>query len=46
MLLEILTKKQPTNDLFVGYISLHNWVNLAFWNKVKEVADFILFLMI
>jgi len=39
LLLEMLTRKQPTSDMFVGDLTLHKWVNLAFPNKVKEVID-------
>jgi len=43
MLLEMLTRKKPTNDMFVGDLNLHDWVNFAFPNKVKEVIDSSLF---
>jgi len=39
MLLEIITRKQPRSDMFVGNLNLHNWVNATFPNKVKEVID-------
>jgi serine/threonine protein kinase len=39
LLLEILTRKQPTSSMFVGDLNLHNWVISAFPNKVKEVID-------
>jgi serine/threonine protein kinase len=39
LLLEMLTRKQPISDMFVGDLTLHKWVNLAFPNKVKEVID-------
>jgi serine/threonine protein kinase len=43
LLLEMLTRKQPTNDMFGGDLNLHNWVDRAFPNKVKEVIDNSLF---
>eukprot|EP00253_Pinus_taeda_P017531 PITA_17531 len=39
MLLEMLTRKRPTNNLFIRDLNLHKWVSLAFPNKVKEVID-------
>eukprot|EP00253_Pinus_taeda_P015029 PITA_15029 len=39
LLLEILTRKRPTNDMFFGDLNLHKWVNLAFPSSVKEVID-------
>jgi LRR receptor-like serine/threonine-protein kinase FLS2 len=42
-LLERLTRKRPTSDMFSGDLNLHKWVILAYPNKVKEVIDFNLF---
>ena len=42
-LLEILTKKRPTSDMFSGDLNLHKWVDQAFPNRVKEVIDHSLF---
>jgi hypothetical protein len=39
MLLEMLTRKQPTSDMFVGGLNLHKSVNLTFPNKVNEIID-------
>eukprot|EP00253_Pinus_taeda_P012773 PITA_12773 len=39
LLLEMLTRKRPTNDMFSGDLNLHKWVNLAFPSSVKEVID-------
>ena len=39
MLLEMLTRKQPTSHMFVGDLNLHNWVSFAFPNKVKDVIE-------
>jgi len=43
LLLEMLTRKQPSSDMFVEDLNLHNWVNLAFPNTVKGVIDSSLF---
>ena len=42
-LLEILTRKWPTSDMFSGDLNLHKWVDQAFPNRVKEVIDHSLF---
>jgi hypothetical protein len=39
LLLGMFTRKQPTSDMFVGDLDLHNWVNFAFLNRLKEVID-------
>lgn len=39
LLLEIITRKIPTSDMFVGDLNLHKWVNLAFPDRLKEVID-------
>jgi serine/threonine protein kinase len=39
LLLEMLTRKRPTSDMFVGDLNLHKWVDLAFPNTAKEVID-------
>eukprot|EP00253_Pinus_taeda_P020398 PITA_20398 len=43
MLLEILTRKQPTSHMFVGDLNLHNWVNFSYPNNVNGVIESILF---
>eukprot|EP00253_Pinus_taeda_P011578 PITA_11578 len=43
LLLEMLTRKRPTSDMFVGELNLHKWVSLAFPNRVKEVIDELFF---
>jgi len=43
MLLEMLTRKQPTSHMFVGDLNLHNWVNFAYPNNVNEVIESSLF---
>lgn len=39
LLLEMVTRKRPTSDMFVGDMNLHKWVKLAFPDKVKEIID-------
>jgi serine/threonine protein kinase len=39
LLLEMITRKWPTSDMFVGDLNLHKWVDLAFPNTAKEVID-------
>ena len=39
LLLEMITKKRPTNDMFFGDLNFYKWVNLAFPSRVKEVID-------
>lgn len=39
LLLEMLTRKRPTSDIFVGNLNLHNWVKSTFQNRLKEVID-------
>ncbi|KAH9328902.1 hypothetical protein KI387_001010, partial [Taxus chinensis] len=39
LLLEMLTRKSPTNDMFVGNLNLHKWVNFAFPDRVADVID-------
>ncbi|KAH9327113.1 hypothetical protein KI387_007291, partial [Taxus chinensis] len=39
LLLEMLSRKRPTNDVFVGDLTLREWVNSAFPNSLVEVLD-------
>eukprot|EP01018_Ginkgo_biloba_P040619 Gb_39895 [translate_table: standard] len=39
VLLEILTRKRPTNDIFVGELNLHKWVHMALPNAILDVVD-------
>jgi len=39
LLLEILTRKKPTIDMFVGDLNLHKWINFAFPRRVKDIID-------
>jgi hypothetical protein len=42
-LLQMLTKKLQTSDIFSRDLNLNKWVNLAFPNRVKDVFDHGLF---
>eukprot|EP00253_Pinus_taeda_P030252 PITA_30252 len=39
VLLEILTRKKPTNNMFVEGLNLPRWITINFPNKVEEVVD-------
>eukprot|EP01018_Ginkgo_biloba_P027890 Gb_17630 [translate_table: standard] len=39
LLLEMLTRKRPTSDMFVGGMDLRNWVSMAFPHGLVEVVD-------
>ena len=39
LLLELLTAKRPTDELFGNDLSLHKYVELAFPNKINEILD-------
>ncbi|KAH9318983.1 hypothetical protein KI387_020752, partial [Taxus chinensis] len=39
LLLELLTRRKPTDDMFVEGINLQNWVALNFPNNIQEVID-------
>ncbi|KAH9330303.1 hypothetical protein KI387_002411 [Taxus chinensis] len=39
LLLEMVTGKKPTNNMFEGDLTLHKWVNSAFLNRVLDVVD-------
>ena len=39
MLLEMLTRKKPTDDMFVGELSLSQWVKASIPYKIMEVID-------
>ena len=38
-LIELFTGKSPTNDMFKDGISLHHYAEVAFPDKVMEIAD-------
>ena len=42
VLLEMLTGKKPTNNMFVEGMDLQKWVGSAFPNRIGEVVDIIL----
>lgn len=44
LLLEMLTRSRPTDNMFDGDLNLHNWVKRAFLNRPFEVVDKILFM--
>ena len=39
LLLEMLTRRRPTDNMFDGDLNLHNWVKRAFLDGAFEVID-------
>ncbi|GLJ53048.1 hypothetical protein SUGI_1130050 [Cryptomeria japonica] len=39
VLLEMITRKSPTNDMFMGELNLHRWVSMHFPDRVQEIVD-------
>nr|XP_023923233.1 receptor kinase-like protein Xa21 [Quercus suber] len=39
ILLEMITRKRPTDSMFDGVLNLHNYANIAWPNRVLEIAD-------
>ncbi|XP_057831357.1 probable LRR receptor-like serine/threonine-protein kinase At3g47570 [Cryptomeria japonica] len=39
LILEMVTRKRPSDDMFVGDMSLQNWVRSAFPNRLAEIVD-------
>eukprot|EP01018_Ginkgo_biloba_P006960 Gb_28007 [translate_table: standard] len=39
LLLEMMTRKRPTDSMFVGGLNLQNWVNTAFPDRLIEVVE-------
>ena len=39
LLLEMITRKRPTNSMFDGGLNLHNYASIAWPNRVLEIAD-------
>ncbi|XP_022884343.1 probable LRR receptor-like serine/threonine-protein kinase At3g47570 [Olea europaea var. sylvestris] len=44
LLLEIFTKKRPTDDMFTGDLNLHQWINRSFPSALAEILDSNLFI--
>ncbi|GLJ20843.1 hypothetical protein SUGI_0380040 [Cryptomeria japonica] len=39
LILELLTKKRPTNDMFIDGMNLRKWIELHFLNRISVVLD-------
>lgn len=39
LLLELLTAKRPTDEIFGNDLSLHKYVDIAFPDKIDEILD-------
>ena len=39
ILLEMITRKKPTNDMFVGGLTLRQWINESLLGRMMEVVD-------
>ncbi|XP_031386037.1 putative leucine-rich repeat receptor-like serine/threonine-protein kinase At2g24130 isoform X2 [Punica granatum] len=39
LVLEMVTRKRPTDDMFVGGLSLHKWVKSHYHGRVERVID-------
>eukprot|EP01018_Ginkgo_biloba_P027276 Gb_03533 [translate_table: standard] len=39
LLLEMLTRRRPTDDMFAGELNLQKWVSMAFPERMEEVVD-------
>ncbi|GKV26930.1 hypothetical protein SLEP1_g36143 [Rubroshorea leprosula] len=39
LVLEIVTRKRPTDDMFVGNLTLHKWVKNHYHGRVEKVVD-------
>ena len=39
LLLEMITRKRPTDSMFDGGLNLHNYASIAWHNRVLETAD-------
>ena len=39
MLIEVFTRKKPTDDMFVGGLSLKNWISESMPNSIMQVLD-------
>jgi LRR receptor-like serine/threonine-protein kinase FLS2 len=38
ILLEMIARKKPTNNMFVGELTLKQWINASLPNKLMEVV--------
>ncbi|GLJ28655.1 hypothetical protein SUGI_0564750 [Cryptomeria japonica] len=43
LILEMVTRKRPSDDMFVGDMNLRKWVSSAFPNRLAEIVDWELF---
>nr|KYP50432.1 putative LRR receptor-like serine/threonine-protein kinase At3g47570 family [Cajanus cajan] len=39
LVLEMVTRRRPTDDMFVGGLSLHRWVKRHFHGRIEKVVD-------
>ncbi|XP_059454593.1 putative leucine-rich repeat receptor-like serine/threonine-protein kinase At2g24130 [Corylus avellana] len=39
LLLEMITRKKPTDDMFVGELTLRQWINTSLPDRMMEVVD-------
>jgi LRR receptor-like serine/threonine-protein kinase FLS2 len=39
ILLEMITRKKPTHDIFVGELILRQWINASLPDRMMEVVD-------
>jgi LRR receptor-like serine/threonine-protein kinase FLS2 len=39
ILLEMITRKKPTDDMFVGELTLRQWINASLPDRMIEVVD-------
>ncbi|KAF5442350.1 hypothetical protein F2P56_035018 [Juglans regia] len=39
ILLEMITRKKTSDDMFAGELTLRQWINVSFQNKMMEVVD-------
>ncbi|XP_059428125.1 probable LRR receptor-like serine/threonine-protein kinase At3g47570 isoform X2 [Corylus avellana] len=39
IMLEMITRKKPTDDMFVGELTLRKWINTSLPDKIMDVVD-------
>ncbi|GLJ17424.1 hypothetical protein SUGI_0303190 [Cryptomeria japonica] len=39
LILEMVTRKRPSDDMFVGDLNLHKWVRSAFPDRLADIVD-------